>query len=90
MSDSRSVKKATRAAMRKRQRNRMVRSRVKTRIKKVRKAIESGDIPNARQELAAASSIVDRAATRGIFHRNKAARIKSRLTKETNALEQGH
>lgn len=89
MSDSRSVEKATRAAMRRRQRNRVMRSRVKTRTKKVRQAIESGDLAYARQEWAAAASTVDRAASRGIFHKNRAARIKSRLTKQMNALEQG-
>lgn len=89
MSASRSVQKATRVAARRRQQNRALRTRVKTATKKTRKTIDAGDLERARQELLAATSTIDRAANRGIFHKNKAARMKSRLTRKVSALGSG-
>ena len=89
MSASRSVQKATRVAARRRQQNRALRTRVKTATKKTRKTIDAGNLEQARQELVAATSTIDRAANRGIFHKNKAARMKSRLTRKVSALGSG-
>jgi small subunit ribosomal protein S20 len=89
VSASRSVQKATRVAARRRQQNRALRTRVKTATKKTRKTIDAGDLERARQELIAATSTIDRAANRGIFHKNKAARMKSRLTRKVSALGSG-
>lgn len=89
MSASRSVQKATRVAARRRQQNRALRTRVKTATKKTRKTIDAGNLEQARQELVAATSTIDRAANRGIFHKNKAARMKSRLTRKVSALDSG-
>jgi small subunit ribosomal protein S20 len=70
-----SAKKALRAAKRKQVGNYRLRAAVKRAVDKLRKgANEAGD-------LAAAYTVLDRAAKRGVVHNNKAARLKSRLNK---------
>ena len=62
----------------------MVRSRTKTAIKKVMKACESNK-DEAKVLLVDALSQIDKAATKGIYHKNNASRKKSRLTKYVNS-----
>ena len=69
-------------------RNRAVRSRMRTFIKKAKLAIESGDRELAEESVRQAISEIDRAAKKGVIHRNNAARRKSRLMKRFNALFQ--
>ena len=64
--------------------NRMVKSIVKTNITKARQALVSGTDSEA--AVRAAVSELDRAAKKGVIHRNNAARRKSRLMKQLNAL----
>ncbi|MFP3898360.1 MAG: 30S ribosomal protein S20 [Dehalococcoidia bacterium] len=71
--------KAARAAERKRLRNRLVRRSVKTYIAKARSSAEAGE-ESAQDKAALAVSSIDRAVSKGVIHRNKGARIKSRLT----------
>jgi len=84
MAHTRSAIKRIRQAERRRIRNQMVKSRVKTLIKRARLLIESGDLEQARLSVGDAISALDRAAERGVLHRNNAARRKSRLIKRYN------
>jgi small subunit ribosomal protein S20 len=62
-------------------RNRIYRSSARTYIKRARNLIEGGDLAQAEQEVAQAISALDKAAEKGIIHKNNAARRKSRLVK---------
>jgi small subunit ribosomal protein S20 len=59
---------------------------VRTYLKKVEAAIASGDQAAARSALATAIPIIDRMANKGIMHKNKASRHKSRLTQRVNKI----
>ncbi|MEA3442442.1 MAG: 30S ribosomal protein S20 [Chloroflexota bacterium] len=85
MPSKKSTGKAARQAERKRLHNRAVKSSSKTRIAVAKKEIDaqSSSAPEKARE---AVSSIDKAANKGIFHRNKAARLKSRLTKKMNVL----
>jgi small subunit ribosomal protein S20 len=61
----------------------MYKSQVKSQVKKAEQTIFSGE-PDA-EELRAAISLLDKAAVKGIIHKNNAARRKSRLMKKYNA-----
>ena len=65
------------------------RSRLRSQIKKLRSLVASKDASSARQELTKTLSLLDRSAGKGIIHRNAAARHKSRLTRQVNALAGG-
>jgi small subunit ribosomal protein S20 len=69
-----------------RERNKAVRSEVKTRIKHAEKAVAEG-ADNAEELVKAAVRSIDKAATKGVFHKNAAARRKSRLTRTRVAAE---
>lgn len=71
-----------------RQRNRIFRGRARTYVKKARLAIEDGVVEDARQTTLEAISALDKAATKGIIHKNNASRRKGRLMKKLAALEQ--
>lgn len=68
------AKKALRASKKKAEYNRQVKSRVKTMLDKIKAEPTS-------QNLAAVFSAVDKAVKRNIIHRNKAARVKSQVSK---------
>ena len=59
--------------------NRIYRSSARTHNKKARRLIEAGDLEQAEVQVASAISALDRAAQKGIIHKNNAARRKSRL-----------
>ena len=86
MPGSKSVDKATRAARKRRLLNRMVQSRTKTGMKKANRLIGAGELEAAGKEVLSAVSSIDRAVSKGVFHRNKGARLKSRMVKKLNAL----
>ena len=77
--------KAARAHERKRIINRTVRSSSRTAVKKALIAIASAEPDEATAAVGKALSGLDRAATKGVIHRNNAARRKSRLAKRLNA-----
>lgn len=79
MANSRSARKRIRVSERKRIRNRIVRSSVRTRIGRVRRSLVSGELTGVEEELRAAVRALDKAAEKGILHRNNAARRKSRI-----------
>ena len=66
--------------------NTSLRSKYRTAVKNVEKAVASGDVDKAKDLFAKAQSIVDTVADKGIFHKNKAARDKSRLSTKVKAL----
>jgi small subunit ribosomal protein S20 len=72
-------RKRVRQATKNRQRNMSLRSAVRTAIKKVIKAIESGNQQSAQQAFTTAQPLIDSCVNKGILHKNKAARTKSRL-----------
>lgn len=67
-------------------RNRMGRSRMRTFVKKAKLAIADGDKAMADEQVKLAVSEIDRAAKKGLIHRNNAARRKSRLVKAYNTM----
>jgi len=67
-------------------RNRSVKSKIKTLSKKVERAVMDKNIDSATQALREAISAIDKAAQKGIIHRNNAARRVSRLTRLVNML----
>jgi small subunit ribosomal protein S20 len=66
--------------------NTSLRSKYRTAVKNVEKAVLSGDKTKAAELFAKAQSVVDMIADKGIFHKNKAARDKSRLSAKVKAL----
>ena len=88
---SKGTQKAVQVAERRRKRNRSVRRAVKTYVASSEKLIASGEVGEAKAMMAQAISVLDRAARKGVIHRNNAARRKSRLMKRFNQIsgEQG-
>ena len=66
--------------------NTALRSRFRTVVKNVQKAVTSGDKAKAAEVFKAAQSVIDSVADKGVFHKNKAARLKSRLSAKVKAL----
>jgi small subunit ribosomal protein S20 len=66
--------------------NTSLRSKFRTAIKNVQKAVLSGDKAKATEVFKSAQSVIDSIADKGIFHKNKAARQKSRLSAKVKAL----
>lgn len=69
-----------------RQRNRNVKSALRTVIKKFETALESGDAESASDIFAEVSKALDKAASKGVIHKNKAANKKSRMARELKAI----
>ncbi len=84
MANSKSAAKRIKVAERRRVRNQMYRSATRTIVRKAERAIETGADAQTTISLAAALSRLDRAAGKGIIHRNAAARKKSRLMARYN------
>jgi small subunit ribosomal protein S20 len=83
MPNNASAAKRMRQEQKRRLHNRAVKSIVKTNVTKARQAIASG--VDSEEAVRAAVSELDRAAKKGVIHRNNAARRKSRLMKQLNA-----
>ncbi len=86
MANIKSAQKRARQSERARIRNASQRSMVRTALKKVVVAIDAGDKTAAQEAYKAAVPLLDRHASRGLIHRNKAARHKSRLNAQIKAL----
>ena len=84
MANTSSAKKAVRVIAKRTERNRSVRTGIKTAIKKLIKA----EPASAKEALNNTIRALDQAAAKGIIHKNKAARRKSRLTKQANKAAQ--
>ena len=86
MANSPQARKRARQAEKRRNHNASLRSLVRTNIKRVVAAIDSGDAEQAREAYGKAVPVIDRMADKGIIHKNKAARHKSRLNAQIKAL----
>jgi small subunit ribosomal protein S20 len=83
-----SAKKQARSGVRRALRNRAVRSEVKTKVVKARRTLVGGPVAESERYAIALEAIqsLDRAASKGVLHRNNAARRKSRLAKQLSKL----
>ncbi len=84
-----SSQKRQRQNVRRAERNKVRRTTIKTRVRRVRDALVAKDVDGAEKALREATKILDRNATRRTVHPNTAARRKSRLAKQINALKAG-
>ncbi len=87
MANHKSALKRIRSTAKKRIRNRLVISKTRTGIREARNAISAGEVKDARTAVLEAIRTLDKAATKGILHKNNVARRKSRLMKRLAALE---
>jgi small subunit ribosomal protein S20 len=85
MANIKSQIKRNRKTLAERARNKSVRSKLKTVTKRFLTAAESGDSAAAEEAYQVATREYDKAAAKGIIHRNKAANAKSRLAKKLNS-----
>ena len=67
-------------------RNKAIKSSVKTAVKKVRVAIEAQDKEAAKAALISATAVIDKATSKGVYHKNTASRKVSRLAKAVNEI----
>ncbi len=86
MANSPQAKKRARQAEKRRVHNAGQRSRMRTFIKKVIAAVDAGDKEQAQAAFKSAVPVIDSAVTKGLIHRNNAARKKSRLNAKIKAL----
>ncbi len=86
MANIKSAKKRVITSEKRAARNKAVRSKAKTSVKKVYEAIEAGDKAAAQEALRLATSELDRAETKGVYHKNKSSRKVSRLAKAVNQM----
>ena len=86
MATHKSAIKRIRQNEKRRLHNRHFRNRARTLVKKARAAIESGDVASAREATSRAVRDLDKLASRGVVHKRNAARRKSRLMKQLNAM----
>ena len=87
MANIKSQIKRNRQNEKRRLRNRIFRGRARTFIKEARQTIEDGDVETARKATLVAISALDKAAEKGVLHKNNAARRKGRLMKRLVAME---
>lgn len=88
MPHSLSAKKRVRQNEKQRARNRARRTLLKTRVRAFSDAVAGGDSALAEKKFQETCKLLDREASRGLVHRNAAARRKSRLAKRLSALKQ--
>lgn len=86
MANSAQARKRAHQAEKNRQHNAARRSYMRTQLKKVLKALSAGDKEAAQEAYKHASPALDRMANKGLIHKNKAARHKSRLNARIKAL----
>lgn len=86
MANIKSAKKRILVTKTKEERNKAIRSSVKTAVKKVYTAIDANDAEAAKSALLNATSIIDKATRKGVYHKNYAARKVSRLNLAVNKM----
>lgn len=86
MANTAQSRKRARQAEKHRQRNASYRSMFRTFIKKVIAAVEAGDKEQAQSAYTQAATMIDKTANKGLIHKNKAARQKSRLNARIRAM----
>lgn len=87
MANIKSAKKRILVNQKRAERNKAVRSKVKTSIKKVYAAMESGNKAEAQEALRLATVELDKAQTKGVYHKNMTSRKVSRMAKAVNSME---
>ncbi|MCU6763416.1 30S ribosomal protein S20 [uncultured Roseburia sp.] len=86
MANIKSAKKRILVTATKTERNKSIRSAVKTAMKKVEAAVVAGNKDDAQTALAAATSEINKAASKGVYHKNNASRKVARLAKLVNTM----
>ena len=86
MANIKSAKKRILVAATKTERNKSIRSAVKTSMRKVEAAVNAQNKEEAMAALSSASSVISKAAQKGVYHKNNAARKVSRLAKLVNGM----
>ncbi len=86
MANIKSAIKRARQNVKLRAHNASARSMFRTYVKNVLKAVDTGDLEAARTAFTKAQPVIDKAASKGLIHKNKAARIKSRLSARVKAM----
>lgn len=88
MANTKQALKRHRQSLKARARNRVVKSHVKNAVKAVRSAVQANDQDQARAALQRANSVLDKAAGKGVIHRNNAQRRVARLSRAVNKMAQ--
>ena len=86
MANIKSAKKRVLIAETRTARNKAIKSEVKTAIKKVDAAVAAKDAETAKACLKAAISVMSKAASKGVYHKNNASRKVARLSKAVNTI----
>ncbi len=86
MANIKSAKKRIKVIATKTERNKAIKSEVKTYIKKVEAAVAAKDAAAAKEALVVTTKKIEMAASKGIYHKNNAARKVSRLAKAVNSI----
>jgi small subunit ribosomal protein S20 len=86
MANHKSAEKRVRQNIKRNEINRSNRSKLRTQIKKLRTALAANDKNGSTELLSPTVSLIDKAANKGVIHRNTAARYKSRLTRHVAEL----
>jgi len=89
MPQTKSAKKRLRQSLKKAARNRQIKNRVKNSIKKFLQLINQKNVEEAKKRLPEVIKLIDSAWAKGVFHKNKAAREKSKLMRKLNQAEKG-
>ena len=87
MANIKSAKKRVLTSKVRQERNKAIKSSVKTAISKVEAAVNAADKDAAAKELLNATSIIDKAAKKGVLHKNNASRKVARLAKMVNSAQ---
>lgn len=87
MANIKSAKKRVLVNQTKALRNKMIKSGVKTAVKKVDAAIASGDKDAAKAALINATSTIDKATSKGVYHKNTSSRKVARLAAAVNKMD---
>ena len=85
MANIKSQIKRVKTNEKRRQRNKSVRSSVRTAVRKFREAVEAGNTEEAATLQRAAARALDKAASKGVIHKNQAANRKSAMAKRVNS-----
>ena len=86
MANIKSAIKRAKQNVKRRQHNASARSMYRTYVKNVLKAVDTGNKEDALAAFAKAQPVIDKATAKGLIHKNKAARVKSRLSAKVKAL----
>ncbi len=87
MANIKSQIKRNKQNQKRRMRNRVYRGTARTYVRKAEAAIKVGDAQASQEEMLKAIKALDKAASKGVIHKNNAARRKSRLVKKLNSMQ---